>query len=108
MYAPVQAFILARLPENSRHIVRLLAAGSYHLSGDTWQAVLVAPVVKPLEAGLLVQQMAQVTSDIADAVEQLTKLKIAHRDISPNNIGILGGRGWLFDFGVAQVGSSCS
>ena len=88
--------------------MRLLAAGPYYLSGDTWQAVLVAPVVKPLEAGLPVQQMAQVTPDIADAVEQLTTRNIAHRDISPNSIGILGGRGWLFDFGVAQVGSDCA
>eukprot|EP00891_Asterochloris_glomerata_P003367 jgi/Astpho2/3367/Aster-04709 len=75
---------------------------------DTVEAVLVAPVVKPLEAGLPVQQMAQVTPDIADAVEQLTTRNIAHRDISPNSIGILGGRGWLFDFGVAQVVKSWS
>ena len=70
--------------------------------------MLVEPVVKPLEAGLTVQEVAQVTFDIADAVEQLTELKIAHCDISPNNIGILNGLGWLFDFGAAKVGSDCT
>ena len=103
--ASVQANILARIPQDSSHLVRLLAAGPYHFSGDNWRAVLVEPVVKPLEAGLPVQQIAQVTFDIADAVEQLTKLMIAHRDI---NLGILDGRGWLFDFGAAKVGSDCS
>ena len=106
-----QAKILTRIwqaLQGSNQIVRLLAAGPYHFNGDDWEAVLVEPVVKPLKAGLCVQKMAQVTYDIADAVEQLTKLKIAHCDISPNNIGILDGRGWLFDFGAAKVGSDCT
>ena len=66
------------------------------------------PAVKPLEASLSVQQIAQVTFDIADAVEQLAKLMIVHRDISPNNIGYLDNghscHGWLYDFGAAKVG----
>ena len=70
--------------------------------------MLVEPVVKPLKAGLSVQQMAPVTSNIAGALEQLTKLDIAHHDISPDAIGILKGRGWLFDFGAAMVGSDCT
>ena len=88
--------------------MRLLAAGQFHHSRALWQAVLVEPVVKPLEASLSVQQIAQVTSDIAEAVERLAKLMIAHRDISPNNIGYLddgeGCHGWLYDFGAAKVG----
>ena len=59
-------------------------------------------------AGLPVQQIAQVTFDIAHAVEELAKLMIVHRDISPNNIGYQddahGCHGWLYDFGAAKVG----
>ena len=106
MHACLQAKILQRLPQHAPHLVRLLAAGELLHSGDTWQAVLVEPVVMPLDAGMSVQLLAQVTWDIADAVQQLTELMIAHRDISPNNIGVLGGRGYLFDFGAAKVGSA--
>ena len=106
VHACLQAKILQRLPPSARHLVRLLAAGEFLHSGDTWQAVLVEPVVTPLDAGMSVQLLAQVTWDIADAVEQLTDLKIAHRDISPNNIGVLNGQGYLFDFGAAKVGSA--
>ena len=106
MHACLQAKILRRLPQNARHLMRLLAAGEFLHNGDTWQAVLVEPFIMPLDAGMPVQLLAQVTWDIADAVEQLTDLMIAHRDISPNNIGVLDGRGYLFDFGAAEVGAA--
>ena len=103
----MQARILQLLPR-SANLVRLLAAGQFHYSRAIWQAVLVEPVVKQLEASLPVQQIAQVTFDIAHAVEELAKLMIVHRDISPNNSGYLDDRqgchGWLYDFGAAKVG----
>ena len=105
--ASVQARILQLLPR-SANLVRLLAAGQFHYSRAIWQAVLVEPVVKQLEASLPVQQIAQVTFDIAHAVEELAKLMIVHRDSSPNNIGYQddahGCHGWLYDFGAAKVG----
>ena len=107
MFASVQAEILQLLPQTA-NFVHLLATGQFHHSRHLWQAVLVEPVVKPLEASLPVQQIAQVTSDIAHAVEEMAKLMIAHRDISPHSIGYLddgqGCHGWLYDFGASKVG----
>ena len=52
------------------------------------------------------QRIAQVTFDIANAVEQLADLKIAHCDILPNNIGCQDdGRGCLYDNDAAEVSS---
>ena len=105
VHAFVQVEILRRLPQDAKHLVRLLAAGQFHFNQADWEAVLVEPVVMPLEASMSVQQIAQVTFDIASAVEQLTRLMILHCDISPKNVGIQGdGRGCLYDFGIAEVG----
>ena len=105
VYASVQVEILRRLPQDAKHLVRLLAAGQFHFKQAAWEAVLVEPFVRPLEASMSVQQVAQVTFDIADAVEQLTWLMILHCDISPKNIGVQDdGHGCLYDFGVAEAG----
>ena len=105
VYASVQAEILRQLPQDAKHLVRLLAAGQFRYNQAAWDAVLVEPVVMPLEASMSVQQIAQVTFDIADAVEQLTQLMILHCDITPKNIGIQDdGHGCLYDFGIAEVG----
>ena len=105
----MQARVLQLLPPDAPHLVHLLAAGKFRHGDTLWDAVLVAPVVALLEAILSVQQLAQVTFDIAAAVDQLADLKIVHRDISPNNIGYLGDghscHGWLYDLGAAKVGS---
>ena len=106
LLASVQARVLQLLPPDAPHLVHLLAAGKFRHDDTLWDAVLVAPVVALLEASLSVQQIAQVTFDIAAAVDQLADLMIVHRDISPNNIGYQAdGRGCLYDFGAAKVGS---
>ena len=85
--------------------MHLLAAGLFHFNQADWEAVLVEPVVMPLEAIMSVQQIVQVTVDIADAVEQLTRLMIVHCDISRKEVGIQDdGHGCLYDFGIAEVG----
>ena len=105
VHASVQAEILRRLPQDAKHLVRLLAAGQFDHEQAAWEAVLLEPVVMPLEASMSVQQIAQVTFDIAAAVDQLARLMILDCGISPKNIGIQDdGHGCLYDFGVAEVG----
>eukprot|EP00891_Asterochloris_glomerata_P002611 jgi/Astpho2/2611/Aster-04314 len=86
------------LPPNA-NCVRLLAAGRFNHSRTLWQAVLVEPVVKPLKARLSVQQIAQVTSDIADAMEQLAELDCTSGHLAKQRRlpGGHGCHGWLYD-----------
>ena len=90
--------VVQLLPPNA-NCVRLLAAGRFNHSRTLWQAVLVEPVVKPLKASLSVQQIAQVTSDIADAMEQLAELDCTSGHLAKQRQlpGGHGCHGWLYD-----------
>lgn len=45
----------------------------------------------------------QVVADVASAIGRASELGVLHRDVTPNNVGHLKGRGYLFDYSAGQV-----
>lgn len=45
----------------------------------------------------------QVVADIATAIDESAAAGVAHRDITPNNFGHIGGRGILYDYSAGKV-----
>ena len=50
----------------------------------------------------------QVVYDVASAIGGSAFRDIAHRDVTPNNFGHSGGRGFLYDFSASKVLFLCS
>ena len=101
---------LLRVSPNA-HCVKLLhvlTSGSWSCTaGDVmYQTAVLAPLCSYLQRkGSRAKEFVQVAADVAAAVQHLQSLNILHRDISANNIGILCGRGVLFDFSAGKVRS---
>ncbi|GAQ90449.1 Putative protein kinase superfamily protein [Klebsormidium nitens] len=88
--------------EEVSNVVELLERGKCTYNGRDWDALLLIPVAVRLTQELPVQVLAQVTLDLAHAIDACLKVGVAHRDISLDNIGIMDGRGVLYDFSAAK------
>eukprot|EP00243_Klebsormidium_subtile_P002815 TRINITY_DN15722_c0_g1_i1.p1 TRINITY_DN15722_c0_g1~~TRINITY_DN15722_c0_g1_i1.p1 ORF type:complete len:659 (-),score=121.35 TRINITY_DN15722_c0_g1_i1:163-2139(-) len=88
--------------EEVSHVVELLARGTCTYNDCEWDALLLVPVAVRLTRELPVQTLAQVTLDLARAIDKCLEAGVAHRDISLDNIGIVDERGVLFDFSAAK------
>lgn len=63
-----------------------------------WHVVVLVAIMRQVGCNAL-----QVLYDVAGGIANAAKRDVAHRDITPNNFGQLGGRGYLYDFSVAKV-----
>ena len=55
------------------------------------------------ECDEVTRRVVQVVADIATAIDQSAAAGLAHRDITPNNFGHIGGRGIMYDYSAGKV-----
>lgn len=81
------------------------AGGTLCTSQNTTSRVLffLCSSVGSCNLSINLMRVVQVTLDIAHAIDQCLEVGVAHRDITLDNIGIVNGRGVLYDFSAAKV-----
>ena len=92
------------------HVVRLLDAGivesDAHGGSGTRTAMLLSPYGRHLDSGDSTGLLARVALHVAKAIAGCGRLMVAHRDVTPFNIIVHGGQGYLADFSVGKVRGS--
>jgi eukaryotic-like serine/threonine-protein kinase len=93
----------------SPRIIRLHDAGRVVIDGETYRFIATTfvegtPLSDLLSTGpLSVEKAAQIATDIAEAIDELWRLKIVHRDVKPDNIIVTAEtRAVLIDLGIAR------
>ncbi|CAL8467414.1 g6952 [Coccomyxa elongata] len=114
-HLPDGSACVVKLSISSREvdILRKLAPGHPHsvclvgsLTAETGTWVLLSPFAQPLNHHTDTDLIIQVTYDVTTALEFLQSKGVLHGDVSPENIGSVGGRGVLFNFSSSKDTSS--
>ncbi|KAG1726979.1 uncharacterized protein EDB91DRAFT_1254095 [Suillus paluster] len=70
--------------------------------------MLLTPCGEPLSTFLTKRELISTFRDLVIVHKAMTKRKVLHRDLSPNNLIIYKGRGFFIDFDHAQIIAQCN
>lgn len=85
------------------NIVQSCTFGSVHVFQEEWHGIVIKPYGRLLDQSDSPKLYAQVTYDVALALQLCAERCIAHRDVTSNNIIVYNDRGVLCDFSIAKV-----
>ena len=88
------------------NIVQSCAFGRVQIFREEWHGIIVKPYGRLLDQSDSPKLYAQVTCDVAVALQLCAECHIAHRDVTSNNIIVYNDRGVLCDFSAAKVTSN--